>query len=263
MLRLRLLFLLFLAVAPVAAGQSDIGIVVMHGKGGSPMGKHIVDFVQKLESHGFRVANIEMPWSRNRSYDVPVSRAEEEVTAAVAGLRGKGASKVFIAGHSQGGGFLMHYAGRHGSDGIILIAPGGDVAARVFSQQVAQPLALARKLVADGKGAEPAQLSDFEGSRGVFPVVSPPSAYVTWFDPDGAMNIPRSAKAVDPKTPVLFVMPTDDYPILLKTNPWIYSNLPRNPLTRAYRPSSDHLWAPSASVDEIVRWTKEVAAARP
>ena len=35
--------------------------------------------------------------------------------------------------------------------------------------------------------------------------------------------------------------------------------LPANALTRFYEPNSDHLNAPSASAEEIVRWTREVA----
>lgn len=41
----------------------------------------------------------------------------------------------------------------------------------------------------------------------------------------------------------------------------LFRVLPANPLTRLYQPDSDHLGAPSASVDEIVRWTREVAGA--
>jgi hypothetical protein len=43
----------------------------------------------------------------------------------------------------------------------------------------------------------------------------------------------------------------------------VFGALPKNPLTKLYEPGSDHLHAPSASVDEIVRWTREVVAAGP
>ena len=99
---LRLMAWLLLALAPAALAQGDpIGIVVMHGKGGSPQ-RLVADFARALEGQGYLVANIEMPWSGKRNYDVPVAKGEEEVAAAVAGLRGRGAKKVFISGHSQG-----------------------------------------------------------------------------------------------------------------------------------------------------------------
>jgi len=258
------LFAVATAVAPVAvAAQNEgMGIVVMHGKGGRPHAPHMTDFVERLERQGFAVANLEMPWSGSRNYDVPVSRGEEEVAGAVTDLRGKGAKKVFVAGHSQGGGFALHFGGKHDADGIIALAPGGNVGGAVFARQVGDALARARKLVADGKGSEPERLADYEGKRGSYPVVSVPAAYVTWFDPDGAMNIPRAAKAMNPKTPVLFVLPTNDYPALLKSSPGVFRALPKNPLNKLYEPSADHLGAPSASVDEVARWTREVAAAQ-
>jgi pimeloyl-ACP methyl ester carboxylesterase len=257
-------FALLFGLAPVASGQNEgIGIVVMHGKGGRPEAPHITNFVRQLESRGFLVTNLEMPWSRNRNYDVPASRGEEEVAAAVASLRSKGAKKVFLAGHSQGGGFALHLGAAQNVDGIIALAPGGHVGGAVFTEKLGETLARARKLVAEGKGNEPERLADFEGSRGVYPIVSPPAAWVTWFEPGGAMDIPRAAQAMNPKIPVLFVIPTNDYPALLKGSPRVFADLPRNPLTKLYRPSADHLGAPVASVDEITRWTQEVAAAKP
>ena len=80
-----------------ALAQSEpLGMVIMHGKGGSPT-RRVADLARALEAKGYLVANLEMAWSGSRNYDVPVSRAEEEVAAAVADLRGKGAKKVFVA----------------------------------------------------------------------------------------------------------------------------------------------------------------------
>jgi hypothetical protein len=57
------------------------------------------------------------------------------------------------------------------------------------------------------------------------------------------------------------VIPANDYPALLKSSPAVYRQLPKNPLTRLYEPAADHLGAPSASVEEIARWTREVTEA--
>jgi pimeloyl-ACP methyl ester carboxylesterase len=253
-------FLTLLLVAPVSAfAQGDsIGIVIMHGKGGSPTGL-VARLARTLEGKSYSVAVPEMPWSGDRNYDVPVSEAEKQVEGAVAGLRGKGATKVFVAGHSQGGAFALHLAGKLNVDGIICIAPGGNVAARVYREQLGGSVARARQLVADGKGAEPAKLDDYEGDRGTYPITAIPAAYVTWFDPDGAMNMDRAARAANPQTPVLWMVAKNDYPGLRKTNIPLFRVLPSNPLTRQYEPDSDHRGAPTASADEIIRWTKEVA----
>ena len=256
--RLILSALLFAAPLIALAQSEPVGIVIMHGKGGSPT-RLVADLARTLEGKGYLVANLEMPWSGNRNYDMPVTKGEEEVVAALEALRGKGAKKVFVAGHSQGGAFALHLAGKLNVDGVICISPGGNVGTRFYQQQLGDAPARARQLIAEGKGAEPARLADFEGSKGTYPVVSPPAAYITWFDPDGAMNMDRAAQAAKPQTPILWMTARNDYPVLRKTNPALFRALPPNPLTRQYEPDSDHRGAPTASADEIVRWTREVA----
>ena len=245
-------------VAEAQSPQTKIGIVIMHGKGGSPT-KHVADLASFLEDKGYLVANLEMPWSGRRQYDVDVGGAEKEVEAALAELRRKGATKLFVAGHSQGGLFAFHCGGTHSIDGVIAIAPGGNVANRVFREKLGESVEQARQLVAEGKGGEKTQFIDLEGSRGTSPVISTPAAYLSWFRPDGAMNQMIAAKHVNPQVPVLFIAPTGDYPGLLKVKQRMFDALPRHPLTKLYEPDSTHLDAPSASRDEVLRWTSQVA----
>ena len=252
---------LFVALPPAHAQSGPIGIVIMHGKGGGPQFL-VADLARKLEAEGYLVANLEMPWSGKRNYDGPVAKGEEEVEAALAGLRGKGATKVFVAGHSQGGAFALHLAGKIAADGIVCIAPGGNVGNRFFSDNLGDALARARQLVADGKGAEPARLADYENARGTYAITSIPAAYVTWFDPNGAMNMDRAARAVNPRMPMLWIVPKRDYPGLIKSNLPMFRVLPAEN-KKLYEPDSDHRAAPTASADEIMRWTKEVAARGP
>ena len=247
-----------LVVASAALAQpTGIGIVIMHGKGGGPAFL-VADLARSLEATGYLVANLEMPWSGKRNSDVPVAKAVEEVETALASLRGKGAAKVFVAGHSQGGAFALYLAGKLSADGVICIAPGGNVANRFFSEKLGDSLATARQLVAEGKGAELARLSDYENARGTSPVAAIPAAYVTWFDPEGAMNMDRAAQAVNPRIPMLWIVPRRDYPGLIKANLPMFRVLPAQ-TKKLYEPDSDHRGAPTASADEIMRWTKELA----
>lgn len=238
---------------------SPIGIVIMHGKGGSPT-KHVSELASSLEGKGYLVANLEMPWSGQRDYDVDVSAAGSEVESALEVLRSKGAKKLFVAGHSQGGVFALYFGSKHVVDGVIAIAPGGSVNSRIFREKLGESVALARKLVDEGKGSEKTRFFDYEGGRGIYPVVTTPAAYFSWFDPDGAMDEMAAIKKMNSRTPVLFVAPTGDYPGLQKTKQRMFGSLPSNPLTRLYEPASTHLGAPSASVDEIQRWTTEVTS---
>ena len=251
------------AAMPVtAAAQADpIGIVIMHGKGGSPQ-RLVIDLAKGLEAKGFLVANLEMPWSGKRNYDVTTAKGEEEVEAALADLRAKGAKKVFVCGHSQGGVFALHLAGKIAADGFVTIAPGGSVSNRFFADKIADSLARARQIVAAGKGNVPTPLQDFENARDTYDVLAVPAAYVTWFDPEGAMNMDRAVRAIGPRTPLLWVAPTRDYPGLTKVSLPLYNTLPKNPLTRLYQPNADHRGAPTASLDEIARWTREVAGSK-
>ncbi|MCP5351818.1 MAG: alpha/beta fold hydrolase [Chromatiales bacterium] len=252
-----------LAVAGVYASlaMADaplMGVVVMHGKGGSPQ-RNVAELADDLSARGYLVENLEMAWSGDRDYDVDVAKAESEVADALARLRERGAAKLFVAGHSQGGAFALHLAGVLPFDGAICIAPGGNVASSKFTEALGESVAKARALIAEGKGGEKARLMDFEGSKGPYPVVATPADYLTWFDPAGAMNMKRAARAVNPAVPVLWLVAARDYPGLRKFNIPMFKDLPSHPLTRMAEPDSDHIGAPSASLDEIVRWTSEVA----
>lgn len=259
---MRLIVSLIVALVCAAASHSSeaqqIGVVVMHGKGGSPTG-YVSDLASTLAEKGYLVANLEMPWSGKRNYDANVDAAQNEVQAALDTLRARGAKSFFIAGHSQGALFALYFAGKRPVDGVIAIAPGGSVNRRVLREHLGESLERARKLVAEGKGGEPTRLMDHEGSRGTYPVITTPAAYVSWFDPEGAMNLEKALTAVKPQTAVLYIVPQRDYASLLKFKQPNFNMLPRNPLTRLYEPDSDHRGALAASREEIVRWTVEVA----
>jgi len=251
-----------LALALPLAGWAQtpsIGVAVMHGKGGSPA-RYVSELAVALEEKGCLVANLEMPWSGARGYDADSAAAEAQLGSAIDGLRAKGARKLFVAGHSQGGVFALWYGSRHAVDGVIAIAPGGNVNSPIYREKIGDSLARAHRLVAEGKGAEKAPLTDFEGGRGVYPVLVAPAAYLSWFEAGGAMDELAAIRSMKPEVPVLFISPTADYASLARIKQLMFGALPRNPLTRLYEPVSDHLGAPSASREEILRWTAEVAA---
>ena len=255
-----LLSLLLPLTALADTGGVKIGIVIMHGKGGSPT-KHVSELASALEGQGFLVANLDMPWSGRRDYDVDVGAAEREVEAALSSLRDKGAKKLFVAGHSQGGLFAFHFGGRHALDGVVAIAPGGNAGSPTFREKLGESVELARKLVGEGKGDEKTRLTDFESGKGSYPIITTPALYLSWFDPDGAMNQTKALRSMNPAVPVLLIVPTNDYPGLLRVKQQVFDALPKNPRTRLYEPSSSHLNAPSASIKEIVEWTTAVANA--
>jgi alpha-beta hydrolase superfamily lysophospholipase len=247
-------------VAVAETGPLRIGIVLMHGKGGSPT-RLVADLGAALEGQGFLVANLEMPWSGRRDYDVEVTAAEREVEAALNSLRDRGAHKLFVARHSQGGVFALYFGTRHVPDGIIAIAPGGNVGNSLFREKLGETVDLARQLVAEGKGDDRTRLADYEGAKGSYPVFTTPAIYLTWFEPEGAMNQTLAVKRMKPQVPILYVAPTGDYPVLYRIRQQMFGALPANPHSRLYEPNASHVGAPSASIQAIVDWTTMVANA--
>ena len=263
--RQKLITLSLAIAAAVAAFSSNaqspapsIGIVIMHGKGGSPRW-HVSDLASALERKGYLVTNREMTWSGRREFDVNVGAAAKEVESALDTLRGQGAQKLFVAGHSHGGLFALYFGGKQPVDGVIAIAPGGDASNPIFLEKLGEDVDRARKLVAAGKGDERARFSDYENAKGTYGIVTTASAYLSWFDPEGAMHQKTIVEGMNPQVPVLYIVPTADYLGLRKLKDYFFSLLPRNPLSKLYEPESNHVNAASASRDEILRWTAEVA----
>jgi dienelactone hydrolase len=244
--------------ASAQAAPSEIGVVVMHGKAGSPE-RHVDGLASELRQAGFQVANIEMPWSGNRHYDVDINGAVNEITAALDAMRAKGAKKLFVAGHSQGGLFALLYAGRQQVDGAIAIAPGGNHGAETYRNALGGQVGMAKGMIDAGRGNETERFADYEGSKGTYPVVASAAIYYDWFNPDGVHNTDYAASRVKGGTPVLYVAPTGDYPPLKKNRQANFNALPPHPQTRLYEPNSDHQGSPSAAAAEIVRWINQVA----
>ncbi|WP_041956753.1 alpha/beta fold hydrolase [Sulfurospirillum arsenophilum] len=255
-----IVFIVSIAMSSLLAQEipsSKIGVVVMHGKGGSPT-KFVAQMAGLLQEKGYLIANLEMPWSKKRDYDVDATMALKEVEKALEDLRSKGAEKLFVAGHSQGGLFALCVGGYLVADGIIAIAPGGNVGNATFREKLGNYVEEARSLIEKGKGDEKTTLFDFENAKGTYPIVTTPRIYLGWFDPEGMMNQEKAIKKLNPKNPVLFIVPQHDYPGLLKVKQSMFSELPKHPYTKLYEPNTDHIGAPSASTDEIVAWIDRI-----
>lgn len=238
---------------------ADIGVVVMHGKGGNP-DKFVNTLADELRGAGFDVANLEMPWSGRRQYDTTMQGAVDEINAAADAMRAKGAKKVYVAGHSQGGLFALYYGGVTQADGIVTIAPGGSHGSKVFRDALGGLVAEAKSMMDAGRGNETSQFSDYEGSKGRFPVTTRASVYYDWFNPDGPHNMDIVTRKLKSGTPVLYVAPTRDYPALKSIKSASFAALPVHTMTRMIEPDADHLRAPSAAAGDIISWLREAAA---
>jgi pimeloyl-ACP methyl ester carboxylesterase len=260
LLRLLLLSLLGLMVTTALADPlgPTVGVVLMHGKGGSP-DKHVAGLASALRQQGVLVANLEMPWSGRREYDADVASTVKQVQDTLQTLRSQGARKLVVAGHSQGGLFALYLASQLRLDGVMAIAPGGNVAAGMLHDRLADTVASARSLLAAGHGEEKNRLADFEGSKGLYPISTTPRIYLDWFDPDGAMNQNKAVQQVPASLPVLYISPEADYPALQRVRQSMFNALPPNPASQLLISPGSHLEAPTTSIPSILTWLGRIA----
>jgi dienelactone hydrolase len=110
-------------VHPVLAASSEVGVVLMHGKWGSP--QSMLPLARELESRSYLVSNAEMAWSGRRLYDVDYPAALKEIEQQVRQLRANGAKRVVVAGQSLGSNAAVAYASSgFDLDGLVILSPG-------------------------------------------------------------------------------------------------------------------------------------------
>ena len=67
-----------LACAVAAAAANEVGVVLLHGKGGSPSG-YVRELAVALQSKGHPVSAPAMPWAKDRIYDASFEEALGEI----------------------------------------------------------------------------------------------------------------------------------------------------------------------------------------
>jgi pimeloyl-ACP methyl ester carboxylesterase len=242
-----------------SAAESGVGAVITHGKWGSP--DRLIDgLAAALEKAGYLVSSPEMPWSRRRNYDRPVDDADAQIDAEIEKLKARGARRVVLIGHSLGAAHALHYAGRTELDGIIAVAPGHRPEAPRFAQQYADDVKRSRELVAAGKGSEIVSFTDLNTGGRRERANASAASFVSYFDPEGPLNMARNVAAVKASTPILWIEPAREEQPLRDGLMVLYKKLAANPRTRLAEPDSGHLDAPAASVGVIVEWLRGLEA---
>lgn len=255
----------WLALVPLsAAASSDIGVVVMHGKEGMPVGMQ--PMATALEGAGHHVVVPELAWSRNRIYDKPVSDALLEIDAAVAQLKAKGAKRIVVLGHSLGGSVALRYAAkRPGLAGVVLSAPAHNPDSETARRLFTKDLERARALIVQGKVTETQSFLDANGgdARGfrTYSVVVTPPVYVSWWgEEDGELLSPRNAAALNPPMPVLFLVAKNDR--FARPQGDVYDKAPPHPQSRHLIIDTDHSGMLKDGVGTLLDWLKSLPTAK-
>jgi pimeloyl-ACP methyl ester carboxylesterase len=235
-----------------------MGVVLLHGKGGGPGGL-LARLAAALESSGAAVSMPAMPWRGSHgqpdgyleSYDQAMARIDR----AVQQLRSRGARRIVVGGQSFGANAALGYAARRGGSlaAIVVLAPGHVPELPGFRKAVADGVSKAKQLVASGQGNAPTLLPDTNQGRR-YQVSAKPTAYLSYFDPDGPAVMPRNASRM-PAVPLLWVVGTGDA-MYQRGEDYAYARAPKHPKSRYLVVSAGHADTPNAARDQVVAWLK-------
>lgn len=245
-----------LFAATSAAGESYVGIVLIHGKGGNPSG-HIAPLVRALSSQGFRVSAPSMPWSKQRAYDADYSSALAEIEAAANSLREKGAKKIIVGGHSLGANAAIAYAasGRD-VDGVIAIAPGHVPDSAMWRDAFGPSVEKARQMIAEGKGDTADTFADLNQGKSTS-IQTTAKIYLSYFDPEGLGSMPSSVAKFSRPIPFLWVIGTKDR-LMQQGEAYAFARAPKHSNSKYLVVEADHLSTPTDASAQIVEWLRSL-----
>jgi pimeloyl-ACP methyl ester carboxylesterase len=246
--------------APQALAQDRIGVLLLHGKNpGNQNDPNLNQLKSRLETDGMITLLPDMPWSARRYIDGDWDKAMAEIDGHVKSLRGKGATKIVLAGHSMGCPAAMGYAGKYGSvDAIALLAPGHIPVFYAASGPTRSSLEEARSLVAAGQGNTRKDFNDNNQGR-TQQVRTTAKAYLSYFDPTSDAEMSVTAAKIPQQTAVLWVVGDGDA-ISNRGRAYVFDKLPANPKNQYLQVSANHLTTPAISRDAVAAWIKTAVA---
>jgi pimeloyl-ACP methyl ester carboxylesterase len=255
------------ACRPSGKPPAATGILLLHGKQGLSVdpttpGRYGDDWLaplrQKVEAAGFRAIAPELPWSAGREYDRSFQQALDEIAAAAAALKERGAARLVVVGFSMGANAALGYAAlRGGVAAVVVISPAHTPELPDYQAQVAASVAKARKLIAAGQGGQITTFMDTnkwkerDGS-----LLTTPDSFLSYFDADGDEVMPKNVVRLKPGVPLLWIAGAADAGAMALGQSYAFDKAPRNPLNRYIVVARGHLEAPNDSADQIVAWLK-------
>ena len=237
----------------IAQSLSGTGVVLLHGKGGTPTSM-IEGLSESLRREGALVEAPELPWSARRIYDATYDQAMAEIDTAVERLKGAGATRIVVAGHSLGANAAIGYAARReGLAAVIAMAPGHLPEAWALRLRTKGAIARAKQMIAAGQGDVPTSFPDL--AQGIpFSIKASPHVYLSMFDPEGPAVIPRNAAAMGP-VPLLWVVGVAD-PIFFHGREYAFDPGAKHPKSRYMVIPGMHLSTPFQARRAVVDWLK-------
>lgn len=249
---MRLRFLAAVLAIPLTAAPATaferVGVVLLHGKTGSPnQFGAVADFL--IES-GFAVEAPEMCWSDARLYDAPLAECFADVDGAIDRLHADGITRIVVGGHSLGALGALAYAATHpGVAGVIALGPAGDPADFNRNPAVAKSVKAAEAMVAAGDGDVPEDFTDRVMGKN-FTVHTTPNAFLSFLGPDSPLAIRSTLRALD--APLLWVAGTRD--ANQGDAAALFKLAPPDPQSRLVKVNATHLGTPDAATTVMAEW---------
>ena len=203
---------------------NKIGIVLMHGKGGTT--KWIDSLASNLESANLIISTPDMPWHRDRIYDKTFSESLLEIKKHVQNLKSQGANKIYIAGH-----FTAWHA---------------------FNSTFKSDLDKANLMIANGSGNKISLFNDINGGTHYTRNVTA-NIYKSWFAPDKAAFLFNIA-ALPTDIAILYIAGGADRHNETNSKHYAYNKAPHNQLNRYVTLNAKHLEVPNKSTNVILDW---------
>jgi pimeloyl-ACP methyl ester carboxylesterase len=257
MKRVLIVLSVFVAICfALPAVAADIGVVFMHGKWGmNDKGPTVGPILDALGRAGILVETPEMPWSKTRAYDRDIAGAMEEIDAAVAKLKARGAQRIVVGGQSMGANAAMIYASqRDGLLGVLAVSPGHTPEQPGFQRALKGDPERAQKMISDGKGDVRDRFNDSnQGKEQKMPATA--AIYWSWFDPNGLAVIPRSAARMKPGAALFWIVGENDA-MSKRGKGYAFDRAPANPKSVYKVVGGGHFEAGGNAASEIVAWLK-------
>jgi pimeloyl-ACP methyl ester carboxylesterase len=251
------IWLACLALPSGALAQDKLGVIILHGKQGTPTGNQGLGVIaSSLQAAGHKVAVPLMPWGRGswESIDATVEDVLALLDAQAAQLRAQGASRIVVIGHSLGACVGLAYAVERGSvAGLVMLAPGHNPAGRYRSNDKARrDVDHARALVEQGKGSQSMTGSDANQGSNITMTVRA-AVYWSWHNPNGLASMPAEAPRLPASTPLLMVVGEKD-PMSGRAEGLIFKPAAKNPYSKYATNGAGHFETPMAAARVVTDW---------
>ena len=249
------------AVPGLAAAPSDVGIVLLHGKGGSPHFHILEKFASRMADKGYAVAAPQLPWAGTKGkadYSGDLTDAFNILDTEIEKLKASGRKTIVLVGHSMGTPAALAYAGAHPEiAGVVGVAPGHLVGSQFHNKFVFFDVRKARESVSKGAREELVSVEDYNSGNRRFQLNVRAKDYLSFFDPEGPFNFESVLRSIG-KVPFLWIAPNADGVTTSGQASEYFSKAPKNPISKFVDVEAEHVNAPLKSIKEIHAWLSEL-----